>query len=395
MARRGSGEGSIYLDADGRWRGAISLGYRRNKSGKVTRVRKVLSGSTRTDVADQMKKALRDQQQGVNIMPERTTLKTHLQRWLTDVVKPGNSYKTYKTYTALVDQHIAPALGRTLLAKLTTQQIQRFLNEKHAAGLAPKTVKHIRDVLRAALNVAVNDWELIEKNPARKAKPPDPERTELQVLDIDQARKFLELVNGHRLEALFSIALCLGPRQGEVLGLKWADIDFDGGRLNITGALKRVEGKLTKGKTKREVSNRTIALPAVILASLRKHQALQEQEREWAGDRWKETGYVFTTRIGTPIERRNLLRDWYRIMNVSDLPKLRFHDLRHSAATILFARGVHPKTVMEILGHSDLNTTMRIYGHVLDEMKRDAAAKMDEIFGVATSVATRLTVRTM
>jgi integrase len=346
-------------------------------------------------VADQMKKALRDQQQGVNIMPERTTLKTHLQRWLTDVVKPGNSYKTYKTYTALVDQHIAPALGRTLLAKLTTQQIQRFLNEKHAAGLAPKTVKHIRDVLRAALNVAVNDWELIEKNPARKAKPPDPERTELQVLDIDQARKFLELVNGHRLEALFSIALCLGPRQGEVLGLKWADIDFDGGRLNITGALKRVEGKLTKGKTKREVSNRTIALPAVILASLRKHQALQEQEREWAGDRWKETGYVFTTRIGTPIERRNLLRDWYRIMNVSDLPKLRFHDLRHSAATILFARGVHPKTVMEILGHSDLNTTMRIYGHVLDEMKRDAAAKMDEIFGVATSVATRLTVRTM
>jgi integrase len=135
-----------------------------------------------------------------------------------------------------------------------------------------------------------------------------------------------------------------------------------------------------------------MALPAVTIAALRRHQASQEQAREWAGSRWKETGYVFTAGIGTPIKRRNLLRDWYKLMNGSGLPRIRFHDLRHSAAMLLFAQGVHPKTVMEILGHSDLNTTMKIYDHVLDEMKDAAAAKMDEIFGVATSSATRASI---
>jgi integrase len=386
--KRGAGEGSIYRATDGRWRGAITIGYRANKNGDVTQVRKVLSGWTRAEITEQMKKALHDQQQGGNIMPERITLGVHLHRWLTEIVKPSCSFKTHRTYRDLVEKHIEPALGRVSLVKLTTPQVQRLLNEKHAAGLSPKTVKHMRDCLRAALNVAVNDWEMIARNPASRAKPPDPEKTELRVFDLPQARKFLDLVAGHRLEALFSVALCLGTRQGEVLGLQWRNVDLVCGELRIDGALKRIEGRLVKGKTKRETSNRTIALPAVVVAALYRHQETQNREREWAGDRWKEKGYLFTTRIGTPIERRNLLRDWYKIMAVSGLPKIRFHDLRHSAATLLFAQGVHPKTVMEILGHSDLNTTMKIYGHVLDQMKREAASKVDALFGIATNVAT-------
>jgi integrase len=118
-----------------------------------------------------------------------------------------------------------------------------------------------------------------------------------------------------------------------------------------------------------------------------------EQERQFAGDRWKETGYVFTSTIGTPIHWGNLLRDWYKIIKCAELPQIRFHDLRHSAATLLFAQGVHPKTVMEILGHSDLSTTMKIYGQVLDQMKRDAASKIDQIFGVATTSATIATAK--
>lgn len=391
--KRGQNEGSIYKMKDGRWRGAITVGYQQNASGRVTQKRKVLSGATRTEVAEKMKKALRDQQQGENITPERIAVAALLERWLTDVVKTSCSFKTHATYTDLVEKHLGPKLGNTLLCKLTTPQVQRFLNEKHASGLSPKTVKHIRDCLRAALNVAVNEWNLIPRNPASKARPPAAAKTELKVFDVQQARRFLELTRTHRLEALFSVALCLGPRQGETLGLKWTNIDFDKGTLTIDGALKRIEGKLVKGKTKREVSNRTIALPAVTVSALRRHQTRQEQERDLAGMRWKESGYVFTTRIGTAIERRNLLRDWYRIMAVADLPRIRFHDLRHSAATLLFAQGVHPKTVMEILGHSDLNTTMRIYGHVLDQMKRDAASKIDNLFGVATSSATGLYVR--
>jgi integrase len=308
--KRGQGEGSIYQMKDGRWRAAVSVGYR---DGKLQR--KTFTSSTRGEVAEALKKALRDQQQGINIMPDRVTVHAHLQRWLTDIVKPSCSFKTHQTYEDLVEKHLAPGLGKIRLTKLTTAEVQRFLNEKHNAGLSPKTVKHIRDCLRAALNVAVNDWDLIPRNPASKAKPPRPEKKDLQVFDFGQAKQFLDLVADHRLHALFSVALCLGPRQGEVLGLKWANVDFENGSLRIDGALKRIEGKLIKGETKREASNRTIPLPAVTMTALRRHRAHQEHEQEWAGSRWHETGYVFTTRIGTPIERRNLLRDWYKIIN--------------------------------------------------------------------------------
>jgi integrase len=389
--KRGNSEGSIYRMTDGRWRAAVTIGKDADGNPK----RKVFTKPTRHEVQEELTKALRDQQVGINIAPERISLEAYLERWLSDAVKPVCSFKTHRTYSDLVHQHIAPALGQILLANLTTPQIQRFLNEKHASGLSPKTVKHIRDCLRAAMNVAVNDWDLIARNPAAKAKPPAPAKTDLRVFNLMQAREFLGLVASHRLEALFCVALCLGPRQGEVLGLQWPDVDLDDGMLKIHGALKRVEGGLVKGKTKREGSKRTVALPTVTIAAMQRHQARQQEEREWAGTRWKETGYVFTTRIGTPIERRNLLRDWYRIMNVSGLPKIRFHDLRHSAATLLFAQGVHPKTVMEILGHTDINTTMKIYGHVLDQMKREAAAKVDELFGVATTVATKTGVSTV
>jgi integrase len=387
--KRGNSEGSIYRIKDGRWRGAITVGYKPNRNGRVTQDRKVFSGSTRAEVAEQMKKALHQQQQGQNLNPDRISVSGLMDRWLMDLVKPSCSYKTFTTYRDIAEKHILPAFGPVLLAKLTTPQIQRFLNDKHQSGLSAKTVKHIRDCFRAALNVAVDTWDLIPKNPASKARPPDQPQRAMQVLDPDQARSFLGLVENHRLNALFSLAICLGPRQGEVLGIRWENLNLDAGVLTINGALKRIEGKLIKGKTKKECSNRTIQLPAVTIAALRRHEVQQDQERLWAGSRWQETGYVFTTRIGTPIERRNLLRDWYRLMGSSALPLIRFHDLRHSAATLLFAQGVHPRTVMEILGHKDLSTTMRIYGHVVDRMKQEAAAKMDELFGVATNSATK------
>jgi integrase len=387
--RRGNGEGSIYQTSDGRWRGAITLGYRTNENGGVTQTRKILSAPTRAEIADKMKKALRDQQEGDNIAPEKMTVAGLIHRWLDDIIKPSRSQKTFYGYRDFAKKHIIPALGKTPLSKLATPQIQRFLNEKYAAGLSPKTVKHLRDCLRAALNVAVDDWNLLSKNPARKARPPEQVDRPMQVFELDEARAFLGLIGSHRLEALFSLAICLGPRQGEILGLKWPNVKLDEGTLTIDGALKSIDGKLVKGKTKRKSSMRTIPLPAVTVAALRRHLAQQERERLFAGERWKSTGYVFTTRVGTPIGRRNLLRDWYRFMAASGLPQIRFHDLRHSCATLLMLQGVHPRTVMEILGHKDLNTTMRIYGHCVDAMKRDAAARVDQLFApVATNLAT-------
>lgn len=150
------------------------------------------------------------------------------------------------------------------------------MNERHNSGLSAKTVKHLRDCLRAALNVAVKDWNLITRNPAANAKPPSPDKPKLRVFDLNEARAFLEIVAGHRLEALFSVALLLGPRQGEVLGLRWSDIDFENRTLMISGALKRIGGKLTKHKTKAEGSIRTVGLPAVTMSALLHHRAQQE-----------------------------------------------------------------------------------------------------------------------
>jgi integrase len=269
-------------------------------------------------------------------------------------------------------------------------------------------VKCLRDNLRTALNVAMNDWELIKRNPASKAKPPAPAKRKIRVWDVAQAKAFLDAAAGHRWGALFSVAVCLGPRQGEALGLQWPNLDLERGKLTIDGALKRegrenaparvrmvggkakpVRTELVKGKTKREASNRTIALPAVTVAALLRHRAQQEEERQWAGSKWQEGGYVFTTRKGTPIDRSEIREQFLHIVKLAGVPQIRFHDMRHSAATLLFAQGVHPKTVMEMLGWSDLKMPMEIYGHVLDQQKIDAAAKMNELFGVATTVATK------
>jgi integrase len=395
--KRGNSEGSIYEMGDGRWRAAITTG----KDANGNPIRQVFTKRTRHEVKDELTKALEKQRLGLPVVPEKQTVESFLAHWLEQIVKPTVRPKTFRTYSDLVKHHISPALGPFALGKLSPQSVREFLNTKLESGLSPRTVKHLLVTLGTALAVAVKDGQ-IPRNVATLVDAPRAPRKETQAFTPDEARAFLASMQGHRLEAAFTAAVAVGLRQGEVLGLQWADVDLEAGILTVRAALQRVDKKLIRVEPKSTSSRRTIQLPAVCTSAFVRRKAKQDEERKWAGSRWHETGYVFTTRIGTPTDPRDLLRDFYAITRPKPkkegdpvpklpFPPIRFHDLRHSAATLLLAQGVSPRYITELLGHSQVSFTMQTYAHVLPEVKRGAASKMDEILApkpVATTVAT-------
>ena len=392
MSKRGNGEGSIYQLSDGRWRAAVSVGFKLGKP-----ARKVFTAATRGDVQKKLAKAVRDKQLGIHPADERMKFADHLGRWLAEVVKPSVRPKTYSTYELLVRRHVAPMLGIHPIAKLTPSMVRSFLNAKLKEGFSGSTVKHLLVLVRSAITSAVKDG-IVPQNVALVVKAPtrsengqeSPARRKPVPFNPEQARAFLDSVKGDRLEALFTVAVSLGLRQGEILGLKWDDVDLVAAKLNVTGQLQRLGGKLIKVAPKSEKSLRPISLPAVAVSALWAHQSKQQKEREWSGSDWQDTGYVFTTSRGTPMDPRNIIRRFVAVLAAADLPKMRFHDLRHSAATLLLAQGVSPRYISDMLGHAQVSFTMQTYAHVLPHVQREVATKMDEILNrVATPVATK------
>jgi integrase len=371
--KRGQGEGSIYKRKDGLWVAAVNLGY---QSGKLRR--KVYYGKTREEVQERLVAALSDVQKGIPIPTERQTLAQFLQSWLAEVVKPSVRPKTLKTYDYIVKLHILPDLGNRVLTKLSPQDVQRFLNDKLKSGLSARTVRHINDTLRCALNMALK-WGLVSRNVATLVGPPRIQRKEIRSFAPEDARTFLKAIKGDRLEALFSVALSLGLRQGEALGLRWQDVDFDAGTLRVSFAIQRIEGRLQMVEPKTERSRRVLPLPKTVVSALRAHRSRQLEEKLALGPEWQETGLVFTSSIGTPLEPRNVVRKFHALLKDAGLPRSRFHDLRHSCASLLLAQGVPARTVMEILGHSQISLTMNTYAHVMPAMKQDAMDLMESI----------------
>jgi integrase len=278
-----------------------------------------------------------------------------------------------------VKRHIAPELGRVRLDKLAPQDVQVLLARKSASGLSPQTVRHVRAILRIALNQAIK-WSLVARNAASLAVAPRLERKSFRSLSPEEARELLDVARGDRLEAVYSVALSLGLRMGESLGLRWQDVDLDVAMLTVNQAIYRIAGKgLVAAEPKTERSRRTLFLPDGVRAALKTHRVRQLQERLAAGSRWQDSGLVFTSRIGTALEPRNLFRSFKVLLHKAGLPDIRFHDLRHSAASLLLAQGVPMRAVMELLGHSNIGTTADIYSHVMPAMMRDVAEKMDAI----------------
>jgi integrase len=410
--RRGQREGSIYRMKDGRWRAAISIGWKRNEKGEVIWRRKVITGKTREAVHEKLTADLRDQQRGINIDRTKQTVEAFLSEWLENTVKPSVRPKTYRSYEQMVRNHLAktvpeeewkqkgldfvPGLKDILLSKLTLQGVQQFFNKKLKAGNSPALVRYLRVVLRVALNEAVKG-DLIPRNVAALATPPKVEKREISPFTPQQAGDFLKAALGHRLEALFTVGLAVGLRSGECSALRWPDVDLEKGAVTVRHTLQRKKDEgLVLLPPKSEKSRRTFELPASCVTVLKAHRERQQQEKQFAGSRWVEKDYVFASTIGTPIDDRKILKEFNALVKAAKLPKQRFHDLRHACISLLGAQGVPLKVIADIVGHSDVRLTQNVYQHVYQEARRDAADKMDALLTqttagnpVATNVATK------
>ena len=376
MSRRGKGEGGVYRRAaDGRWVAVLDLGWIDGK-----RRRRVVYGTTRAEVVDKLRKLSEQRRRGVNLAAPAQTVGAWLDEWLSQVkAHDGTRPSTFARYRQVCNTHLKPGLGRKRLDRLTPLDVREFLASRRGV-VAPGTVAKIHAVLRAALGDAER-MDLVARNVAKSVRAPSVPTGERRILTPDEARRFLATVAGDRFEGVFVLALALGLRRGEVLGLRWVDFDAELATLRVEQAIQRAGGQLVVVEPKTPRSRRLLPVPRLAAAALERQRVRQARERLKAGAEWHDLGLIFTTSIGTPIEPRNLNRQFGELRQKAGLETLRLHDLRHACATFLLASGVEPRTVMEILGHSTYRLTMDLYGHALPERMAAAAVAMDRTLG--------------
>ncbi|MGI9056997.1 MAG: tyrosine-type recombinase/integrase [Ktedonobacteraceae bacterium] len=372
MARRKHGEGSVFQRKDGRWVAQVRL-----ENGKL----KSTYHKSEKEANVVLRKTLHEQEQGTLSTGPQQLLKVYLEQWLEQVFRPSShNVGTYNMYRIVIQKHLIPSLGYIRLQKLTPQQVQAFYTQKLNEGLSQKRVKGIHSVLHEALENAVK-WNLIGRNVCDLVNSPIPKRHEIQPLTQEQAQRLLKAAHDHKLEALLTVAVTTGMRRGELLGLHWQDINLRTGSLQVKRTVNRI-GKygLVVSEPKTARSRRNIVLPAFVIGVLKQHRERQQEMRKQAGGSWREMDIVFCSMVGGYIEPSNL-QGWYKkLLKSAELPDVRFHDLRHSAATILLGMGVHPKVVQELLGHSSISMTMDVYSHVLPSMQQEAMKKLDILF---------------
>lgn len=375
--RRGNGEGTIYQRADSRWLAQVTL-----ENGS----RKSLYGKTRKEVKDKLVALQHDVQRGLPVVAEKQTLAEYLDSWLKHSaghLRPSSHLR----YEELVRLHIVPTLGKAKLARLTAQQIQALYAAKRAEGLSNGTVARIHATLRRALGEA-EKLDLVPRNVATLVTPPSARksRPQLKTFTPDDARRFLAAIQGDDLEALYTLAITTGMRRGELLALKWADIDLDAGFLQVRATVrhkKRTDGGgyvLEPPKTAR--SMRRIKLAETASAALRRQRVRVAELRLAAGADWQDEDMVFPDTHGWAQRGNHILqRKFQPLLKRAGLPLMRFHDLRHTAATLLLRQGVNPKVVSEMLGHTTVAMTLDVYSHVLPDMQDTATQAMDKLFG--------------
>lgn len=365
--KRANGEGTIYRRADGRYEGAAVVLVR---EGGRRRVR--VYASSRKEARAKLDRLLDEARQGIPQSTRKQTVNEYLDYWLAHVVKPELRASSYSGYEVMVRRHIKPVVGGRYLADLSPADVRRLLaalREKQTTGhgggprtLSPRMVQFAHAVLRNALSNAVRE-ELVSRNVAKLVKTSNPEYEVGGGLDPIAARALLAKIAGDRLYALYLCAIVLGMRRGELLGLRWDAVDLDGQRLWVRQTLAWVNGRAQVQPPKTRASRRLIPLPDVVVAALRDHRVQQEGERVTNADRWTDSGFVFATAHGEPMSPYMLTKYWQAVRVRASVPTLRFHDLRHTAVSLLLALGVPPHVVREIVGHSDIKVTMMVYAH--------------------------------
>jgi integrase len=324
--------------------------------------------------------ALYEQKQGMLATGPQQTLKVFLKKWLEQVCRLTRKPNTYKTYRSAARAHIIPSLGHIKLQKLTIERLQTFFAEKQE-HLKPATLASIRKALKSALNDAVKQG-LVARNVAAFVSLPYIERYEGLVLTEQQARRLLDVARGSRLDVLLLVALTTGMRQGELLALRWSDIDFKTGVLQVHHNVAYVNGMgFVESEPKTKAGRRKVILPGVVIEALRRHLERQAEKQCEMGERWHNLGLVFPTVHGGFLYANNVWASFKRLLKRAGLPDVRFHDLRHSVATILFAAGVDLKVISELLGHSSIAVTSDVYARLLPDKQREVVNKMNDLFG--------------
>ena len=278
--------------------------------------------------------------------------------------------------------HAIPAFGEVRLEDVLPRDLERLYATELQDGVAPISVVHLHNTLHRALSHAQRRG-VVATNVAKLVDPPRPQRHEMHALSPEEARRFLEVVRGDRLEALYVLAITTGMRQGELLALRWRDVDVTGPSLHVTSSLQYVKGhglRLSSPKTRR--SRRQVMLSKVSVEALTRRRKAQQQERVRQGEMWQDADFVFTSRNGQPIYATNVVnRSFPKLLAAARVPRIRFHDLRHTAATLLLGQGVHPKIVSEMLGHTSIGITLDLYSHATPTIQKEATAAFDRLLG--------------
>jgi integrase len=329
---------------------------------------------------------------GSYLEPTDFTVATFLDRWLSEYAKRQVAGKTYERYASIVHHHLKPALGRFLLGKLQPLHLEsayttwletgRKKKQKEGpAGLSPRTVLQHHRILHKALKMAVR-WRLISQNPADAVEPPTYQGREIQPLDEGGSAWLLEFANDGRLHGPILLAVAGGLRRGEILALRWVDVDLESAVIMVRRSIEQTKGVLkfkdTKGKR-----SRALPLPTLAIDALKAHSEHQDECRRLLGSAYCENGLVFPTEDGSIWRPDNFTSAFVTLAERAGLKGIRFHDLRHSHASQLLRHGVHPKVVQERLGHSSIAMTMDIYSHLLPGMQEEAAQKVDQALRTA------------
>jgi len=374
MGKRGNGEGSITRRKDGLYMARYTV---ETATGAK---RKTLYAKTRKEASERLTEALAQARKGITANAGALMVGTFIERWIEDSVRGSVRRSTYQRDESLCRVHITTALGKKKLKTLSAADVQRFYRAKLDSGLSSATVHKLHVLLHKALKQAER-WGLIARNVADDVDPPKVHKEEVRPLTNAQARKLLNTVKGDRLEALYVVALQSALRQGELLALRWEDVDLEARTLQVRRTVTRDGGKLTVGSTKTAKGRRTVKLTQGATEALQGHLERQLVEIDKAGDKWQENGLVFCTGKGTLINPTNLRkRSFAPLLQRAGLPTITFHQLRHTAATILLLNNVNPKVVSELLGHATIAITLDTYSHVLPNMQHSVVAAMEETF---------------
>ena len=375
---RGNGEGDVYprKDKDGKVVGYRGAYWVHTAEGPK---RRFVSGKTKTQARAALREAKAGRDGGLVFDADALTLGEYLNRWLRDSVRGTVRQRTWERYEQIVRVHIGPTLGKVRLKSLTPPHVRALYREKLDAGAAPRTVQYVHTTLRKALKDAVTDG-LIPRNATDGIKPPRPEKKKMNPLTAVQVSMFLEAARGDRFEALYVMAVHCGLREGELLGLRWDDVDFERSTVSVRRTLSQTRERGHVFEPPKNGKGRSIKLTQTAAEALNIHRERQNQERVVLGTLWEDHGLVFPSQKGTTMNAKNLTaRNFKPLLERAGLPDIRLHDLRHTCATLLLSRGVHPKFVQELLGHATIAITLDTYSHVLPSMSDQTATAMENV----------------